>query len=75
MPLNIEANAPDRLADANLKPRGPVFPSPADWRDQVLYFLLPDRFSDGGDTARKPQDREEDPRKVRAPSAQLDYHG
>ena len=22
-------------------------PSPADWRDEVLYFLLPDRFSDG----------------------------
>lgn len=23
------------------------FPSPADWRDEILYFLLPDRFSDG----------------------------
>jgi hypothetical protein len=22
-------------------------PSPVDWRDEVLYFLLPDRFSDG----------------------------
>lgn len=22
------------------------FPSPIDWRDEVLYFLLPDRFSD-----------------------------
>ena len=24
-----------------------VTASPADWRDEVLYFLLPDRFSDG----------------------------
>ncbi len=25
------------------------FPSPMDWRDEVLYFLLPDRFSDGNE--------------------------
>jgi len=25
------------------------YPSPADWRDEVLYFLLPDRFSDGNE--------------------------
>lgn len=28
------------------------YPSPADWRDEVLYFLLPDRFSDGNEAAR-----------------------
>jgi glycosidase len=28
------------------------FPSPVDWRDEVLYFLLPDRFSDGEEAAR-----------------------
>jgi glycosidase len=28
-------------------PRGPVFPSPRDWRDQVIYHLLIDRFDDG----------------------------
>ncbi|HET7233561.1 MAG TPA: alpha-amylase family glycosyl hydrolase [Longimicrobium sp.] len=28
------------------------FPSPLDWRDEVLYFLLPDRFSDGGEGGR-----------------------
>ena len=28
------------------------FPSPIDWRDEVLYFLLPDRFSDGKEAAR-----------------------
>jgi glycosidase len=27
-------------------------PSPADWRNEVLYFLLPDRFSDGQEAAR-----------------------
>lgn len=27
-------------------------PSPFDWRDEVLYFLLPDRFSDGGEAGR-----------------------
>ena len=26
---------------------GGYHPSPIDWRDEVLYFLLPDRFSDG----------------------------
>src|SRR3954454_17788312 len=26
---------------------GPFHPSPASWADQVLYFLLVDRFSDG----------------------------
>jgi glycosidase len=29
------------------------FPSPIDWRDEVLYFLLPDRFSDGNEKKRK----------------------
>jgi len=32
-------------------------PSPADWRDEVLYFLLPDRFSDGGEGDRPLLDR------------------
>ncbi len=47
MSVIIEENAPTRLSDSDLKPRGRVHPSPASWRDQVLYFLLPDRFSDG----------------------------
>ncbi|WP_211186415.1 alpha-amylase family glycosyl hydrolase [Mycobacterium attenuatum] len=29
------------------------FPSPADWRNEVLYFLLPDRFSDGREDQRQ----------------------
>ncbi|MCC5828350.1 MAG: hypothetical protein JJU36_02775 [Phycisphaeraceae bacterium] len=31
----------------SVSPMGPVYPSPESWLDQVLYFLLPDRFSDG----------------------------
>src|SRR5262245_13262296 len=58
MPVNVEPNVPDDLSGANLLvPRGPVFPSPADWRDQVLYFLLPDRFSDGNEAGRPLFDR------------------
>lgn len=39
-----------RLADldlAALKPAQGYFPSPSAWEDQVLYFLLIDRFSNG----------------------------
>lgn len=42
----IEPQSPRELTDASLKPRGRVQASPIDWRDQTLYFLLPDRFSD-----------------------------
>jgi glycosidase len=68
MPVNIEPIAPDTLSTANLLvPRGPVFPSPADWRDQVLYFLLPDRFSDGREGTRPIFDRG-NPGRFRAPN-------
>src|SRR6266853_63523 len=41
-----------RISDLDLKEliagRGaPYFPSPAHWEDEVLYFMLVDRFSDG----------------------------
>jgi glycosidase len=48
----IEAEVPRRIADANLTPRGRVFPSPSHWRDQIFYQLLPDRFSDGREDTR-----------------------
>jgi glycosidase len=69
MPTIIEANAPELLADASLEPRGVVQPSPVDWRDQTFYFLLPDRFSDGGEPARPRFDRN-DPQQFRAPDTQ-----
>jgi glycosidase len=48
----IEPTFPTELSRTSLRPRGRVHPSPIDWRDQTLYFLLPDRFSDGQDTER-----------------------
>jgi glycosidase len=57
MPVIIEQTAPVELTLADLKPRGDVIGSPIDWRDQVLYFLLPDRFSDNREGQRPIFDR------------------
>lgn len=58
MPVVIERDAPTEVAAADLRPRATaVHPSPIDWRDQVLYFLLPDRFSDGAEAGRPLFDR------------------
>jgi hypothetical protein len=38
--------------DVALPRRQVLHPSPADWRDEILYFLLVDRFSDGGEAGR-----------------------
>jgi glycosidase len=43
---------PARVREIDLPRRQPLFPSPADWRDEVIYFLLPDRFSDGRESSR-----------------------
>ena len=54
----LEAVRPDSLAPVRAMldraKRGDIsyFPSPVDWRDEVLYFLLPDRFSDGKESSR-----------------------
>ncbi len=66
MPVTIESTVPRSLAAADLKPRGPVHPSPTAWRDQVFYFLLPDRFSDGREDGRPLFDRL-DPARFQAP--------
>src|SRR5262245_23855710 len=42
--LDLRAYVAERRA-AN--PARPYHPSPAQWQDQVLYFLMLDRFSDG----------------------------
>ncbi|MBS0483880.1 MAG: alpha-amylase [Proteobacteria bacterium] len=44
-------------ADVLLPRRQRYYPSPADWRDEVLYFLLADRFSDGQESNRPLLDR------------------
>ncbi|UFP95048.1 alpha-amylase family glycosyl hydrolase [Gloeobacter morelensis] len=52
MATTIEEKAPRKLSEADLRPRSQVHPSPASWRDQFLYQLLPDRFSDGREAER-----------------------
>jgi glycosidase len=34
----------ESVDELDFSPQGDVFPSPADWRDQFIYFLLVDRF-------------------------------
>ena len=36
---------PRKLSDVNFTPSSEVFPSPEDWRDHVICFLLVDRFN------------------------------
>ena len=43
----LEERAPTTLKEVRFEPYGKVTPSPTDWRNQVFYFLLPDRFSNG----------------------------
>ncbi len=53
----VQAARPSAVRDVTLPRRASYFPSPADWRDEVIYFLLPDRFSDGLESTRDPVDR------------------
>jgi glycosidase len=48
---------PSSVRAVDLPRREKFFPSPADWRDEVIYFLLPDRFSDGQEGGRTLLDR------------------
>src|SRR4051794_12924512 len=48
---------PPSVRNAVVRPRATEFRSPVDWRNEVLYFLLPDRFSDGQETRSKRLDR------------------
>jgi len=53
----LSQNRPARVRDIALPRRERYHPSPADWRDETLYFLLPDRFSDGQEQLRPLLDR------------------
>jgi glycosidase len=48
---------PSDLAEVVLPRRQRYHPSPLSWRDEVLYFLLVDRFSDGAEGTRPLLDR------------------
>jgi glycosidase len=49
------------------------FPSPTDWRDEILYFLLPDRFSDGQEFSR-PLLKRKEIRDLRATATRTDIN-
>ncbi|MBI5301193.1 MAG: alpha-amylase [Chloroflexi bacterium] len=51
----------------------PYYPSPVDWASQVLYFLLPDRFSDGLDHTRPKFDRAKPRRTFRSDGFRWDH--
>ena len=54
----LTGGRPDSIEDDVLLPRRQDYHhSPVDWRDEVLYFLLVDRFSDGLEKDRKLLDR------------------
>ncbi|MGH7313406.1 MAG: alpha-amylase family glycosyl hydrolase [Candidatus Rokuibacteriota bacterium] len=59
--LQLAQDRPRRLQEVSLPRRERYHPSPADWRDEVLYFLLPDRFSDGQEGSRSLLDRRDLP--------------
>jgi glycosidase len=48
---------PDALAALDLPRRQHYHPSPENWQDEVVYFLLVDRFSDGAESTRPLLDR------------------
>jgi len=51
----LEKRTPREIAEAlsSWPSRDMYTRSPVDWRDQVFYFLLADRFSDGKETAKR----------------------
>lgn len=53
-------------------PQKDVFPSPTEWRDQFIYFLLVDRFNDG---KRRPLYNEETALRDRDPSLGETFQG
>jgi len=64
-PNVVPATRPDNLADVRplldqFRRDGVSYrASPEDWRDRVIYFLLPDRFSDGKEDSRPLLTRQE----------------
>ncbi len=53
----LSQNRPASVREIVLPRRERYHPSPADWRDEIFYFLLPDRFSDGQEQTRPLLDR------------------
>src|SRR4051794_12189361 len=47
----LQTKRPASIGQVELPRREQFYPSPVDWRDEIIYFLLPDRFSDGQEAA------------------------
>jgi len=55
----LNQTRPESVRGITCRPeRQSYFPSPVDWRDEILYFLLVDRFSDGREDTRPVLDRQ-----------------
>jgi glycosidase len=55
---NLGRSRPESIREQVKLPRRKIYtPSPVDWRDEILYFLLIDRFSDGKESSRLLVDR------------------
>ena len=54
---SLNTERPSRINSVDLPRRVAYYPSPADWRNEVLYFLLVDRFSDNQEHQRPLLDR------------------
>lgn len=59
--LQLSNPRPSSIENVELPRREAYYPSPVDWRNEVLYFLLPDRFSDGQETSKPLLDRSDFP--------------
>src|SRR5258708_1599393 len=73
--FDIDLFMAERLISAkelDLTPRQDVFPSPRDWRDQVIYQLLVDRFDDAGD---HPPYHPKEAKRGRDPSESCKFQG
>lgn len=54
----LQKDRPNSVREGVTLPRRQQYhPSPQDWRDEILYFLLVDRFSDGAEASRPLLDR------------------
>jgi glycosidase len=54
----LQQSRPTSIRSLELPRRERYYPSPEDWRNEILYFLIPDRFSDGREATRPLLDRE-----------------
>jgi glycosidase len=52
---------PDSVYAIDLPRHASYYPSPVDWRNEILYFLLVDRFSDGQEAGRPLLNRDDLP--------------